>query len=235
MTGANHLDEMRGCFDESYLVAEEVHDMLGDLEHANFLKAFELFHKIKLQLPNAMHTCETIDDDKKTVHDWAQIWVQPEHLIKEASKNYVLHRATFKDDVASEKDHWNSEQYFNAGIDLAQVMTDLLPMAHQDVVVQYMMPQDNHIPIVKAFDGSKWFGGVIYGLMGTNHLDDIVNCSHDIYDMSYPKIYEMYEYFVAGDVDKAIMQLFNILSFAPLIFRDCKGMGPDIAAIEEWA
>ena len=53
--------------------------------------------------------------------------------------------------------------------------------------------------------------------------------------MSYPKIYEMYEYFVAGEVDKAIMQLFNILSFAPLIFRNCKGMGPDIVAIEEWA
>ena len=71
MTGANHLDEMKGCFDSSYLVAEEVHDMLGDLEHANFLKAFELFHKLKNQLPNAIQTCESIDDDKKTVHDWA--------------------------------------------------------------------------------------------------------------------------------------------------------------------
>lgn len=47
MTGANHLDEMRGCLDSSYLVAEDIHDGIADLEQANFLKAFEMLHKIK--------------------------------------------------------------------------------------------------------------------------------------------------------------------------------------------
>ena len=71
MTGSNHLDEMRSCFDSSYLVAEEFHDAIADLEKANFLKAFELFFKIKKEFPKAVETCNTMDDDKATINEWA--------------------------------------------------------------------------------------------------------------------------------------------------------------------
>lgn len=128
-------------------------------------------------------------DDKATVNEWAKVWGEPEHLIKEASKNYVLHHATFKDDVKSEQEHWDSGQYFNAGIDFAQVMTDLLPMEHHDVVAEYKAVEDNYnavgMPILAA---PKFLGGLIYGLVGTNHLEEMENCGHDGYDTG-PLIY----------------------------------------------
>ena len=69
-----------------------------------------------------------MDDDLATIADWATIFTKPEALFKEAGKNYVLHRKTIKGDIADEQAHWSSGQYFNAGIDTAMALTELLPM-----------------------------------------------------------------------------------------------------------
>jgi hypothetical protein len=43
-----------------------------------------------------------MDEDLATIVDWATIFTQPEALLKEAGKNYALHRKTVKGDIADE-------------------------------------------------------------------------------------------------------------------------------------
>ena len=97
-----------------------------------------------------------------------------------------------------------------------------------------MISEDNHGPVgLPILAAPKWLGGVIYGLVGQNHLVDIENCAHDAYDLG-PELWNALVDLRQGNINDAIDELFDVIAFAPLVFRDCESMGPDVMAIVEW-
>ena len=109
MTDSNNLVEMKACFDDSHLVAEEAHKMINDLADGDIARAALMFKKLKSELPVALGACHTMDDDKPTLDDWLNEFKEPEHVIKEATFHYARNKDQVHTDRQSEKDHWAAE------------------------------------------------------------------------------------------------------------------------------
>jgi hypothetical protein len=77
-------------------------------------------------------------------------------------------------------------------------------------------------------------GGLIYGLTGDNHLDELQNCMN----VSEPML-EDFENLItdisAFHVGSAIADLGDIIWQLPVAFAGCNDMSDDIQAIEDWA
>lgn len=128
LTGANHLEEIEACYHGSHDLAQDAHTALIDLQNGRWLKSITEFKQVMDKFPDTLSGCKNLDEDLATIKNWATIFTQPEALIKEASKHYALHRKTIKGDIADEQAHWAAHQYFNAGIDTAMALTELIPM-----------------------------------------------------------------------------------------------------------
>lgn len=137
MTGDNHLQEIETCFNGSESLISEAHDALTDIQSGNWVKAVTSLTQVFKQFPDTLTNCKDLDADIATIESWATIFTQPEDLLKEASKNFLLHRKTIMGDISDEQAHWATGQYFNAGIDTAMALTELLPMEGQVVTVRY--------------------------------------------------------------------------------------------------
>ena len=141
MTGANHLHEIENCYHTSSSLLTDAHQALNDIQEGDWTKAMFSLRKILKEYPDTLTTCKNLDEDLATIDDWATIFTQPEALAKTAGKNFLLHRKTIMGDINDEKDHWAAGQYFNAGIDTAMALTEIIPMENQAFTVVYQ--QDN--------------------------------------------------------------------------------------------
>ena len=80
----------------------------------------------------------------------------------------------------------------------------------------------------------KWAAGLIYGLVGDNHLLEIEACANDGEAM-VPKIEKVIADFEGGMITQAVEELILVAKDIPHLLKDCKNMDEDIAAIEDWA
>jgi len=67
-----------------------------------------------------------MDDDFAAIHDWAQIFHEPEVLAKTVAKHWVIQKHWIKKDIDQEKADWASGDYFSAGADTADALTRLV-------------------------------------------------------------------------------------------------------------
>jgi hypothetical protein len=87
------------------------------------LQAAINFTLAALNVPVMLNSCENIGDDLHALENWAKIFEEPEKLSKTISKNYLLHRKAIKEDIASFKSDWATQDYFKAGINVADLLT----------------------------------------------------------------------------------------------------------------
>jgi len=67
-----------------------------------------------------------MSSDLTKVEEWAQIFTKPKTLIETVGKNGALHILGLKKDFASVKSNWSTQNYFNAGLDVADALTKLI-------------------------------------------------------------------------------------------------------------
>ena len=82
-------------------------------------------------LPDAVSSCGELEDlqaDIDVIMAWAEIFKSPTAAAKIASKNWLFHGVKIKRDIAKEEADWASGDYWNAGLDTANVMTGLIPL-----------------------------------------------------------------------------------------------------------
>ena len=82
-------------------------------------------------LPDAVSSCGELEDlqaDIDSIMAWAEIFENPTAAAKIASKNWLFHGVRIKRDIASEEADWASGDYYNAGLDSANVMLGLIPL-----------------------------------------------------------------------------------------------------------
>jgi hypothetical protein len=231
MTGDNHLTELESCFNSSHDLAEEAHSALADIKSGDWFKGIAAVRKIVNEFPTTVTTCKNMDDDLARIQAWANIFTEPEHLFKEASKNYLLHRKTIHDDIASEQAHWAAGQYFNAGIDTALALTEILPIDDL-VTVQYMVtPHKLEMPVLAA---PKFAAGLVFGMVEENQLAEIETCAKDGHSM-IPAIEAAIKDLESGDWVKGVEDILALVHDVKTLLSDCHNMDDNIAAIEAWA
>ena len=126
MTGDNNLTEIEACAQEVPFMASEIETGIADIKSGgwnNDVQAALQFALVALQIPQALNTCENMQDDIQAIESWASIFTNPAELAKKASTHYALHRKQVKADIGALEGDWNSQLYFKAGADLADLMT----------------------------------------------------------------------------------------------------------------
>jgi hypothetical protein len=84
------------------------------------------FALVALQLPQALHTCESMGDDIAAIESWASIFKNPAALAAAVSKHYLLHKKEIQADISAVTTEWEAEEYFKTGEAVAKLMTDAI-------------------------------------------------------------------------------------------------------------
>ena len=124
MTGDNNLDEIQKCFQGGELVAEEVEIGISDIKKGgvdNDIQAGIQFAMAVTQMPAALKTCENMDENIAVIEDWASVFENPKELAKKLAMHYAMHHAKIQDDIKTLETDWDSQDYFKAGQDLADI------------------------------------------------------------------------------------------------------------------
>ena len=84
------------------------------------------------------------------------------------------------------------------------------------------------------FAAPEYVSGIIYGLVGENHLTELQTCGKDS-SAIIPIIEAAMKDLESGQISQAILKLSEILVELPTILTDCSNTHEDVRAIEAWA
>lgn len=103
---------------------------------------------------------------------WWELWAHPKDLMQTLEINAIRNRKDIKRGIEDEESDLASHQYFEAGKDLA------------DILVAFMGPAPHVHPESIIIDGNKltnvvvakMISGFVFGMVGQNDMDIIVDC-----------------------------------------------------------
>ena len=130
-TGNDHKAELEGCMTDLQPLADSAMAALADLKALHFVSFIQDLGDIIWMLPDAVSSCGELTDlqaDIQVMLDWAEQLKQPVKAFKTASMNWLFHGVQIKANIAKEEADWASEDYYNAGIDSANVLLGLVPL-----------------------------------------------------------------------------------------------------------
>jgi len=226
MTGDNDLTEIEACYQGGDLMVKEVEAGIAAIKKGgwdNYTQAALYFSLAALQIPQALSTCEGMDDDIAAIEAWGQIFEDPTKLAATVSKNYLLHKKKIEGDITQMETDWDSQLYFNSGEDFAALCTVAIgPITPTEIT----LPPINMVP--------DFVAGLIYGFTGDNHLDEMQTCMKDG-DALVKDAEKVLADIKGFHVVQAVEDFGTIIWALPDAVAGCEGMDDDIAAIEQWA
>ena len=228
MTADNHLTEVQACFTGGELMYHEVETGISRIHQGgwdNDVQAAFEFGLVALQVPQALHTCESMGDDLSAIKSWASVFTNPQSLVAHVSKHYLLHKSEIKSDISALEADWNNKLYFKAGADLA----DLLTLAVGPIETTEMLPPVDSVPDFTA--------GLIYGFTGNDHRVELEGCMTDA-----TTIVDDAKTFVSDikslDLLQGLKDAGQIIWDLPNATESCEKLGQlqdDIQTMEDWA
>ena len=229
MTGDNHLTEIEACFQGGSVMSSEIEAGIADIKKGgwdNDTQAALQFGLAALQIPQALNTCENMDEDIAAIEQWAQIFTDPAKLSATLAKHYAFHKKEIEADVKTLETDWDAKSYFQAGDDLAALMT----LAVGPI-------ETNEVANFEVKDTADFVAGFMYGMTGDNNWTEIEACYQNV-----PMITTEIETGIA-DIKKggwnndtqAALQFGLAVLKIPQALNTCENMDEDIAAIESWA
>ena len=229
MTAENNLEEIEACFQGGTTMYSEVEFALAELAKGgwdNETQAILEFGIVALQIPQALHTCENMGDDLAAFSEWSSIFLNPAELTKTVTKHYALHRKAIQADIAADKAHWAAEEWWQAGI----VTADLLTLAIGPITPVYPTAMLS-LDVLAVPD---FVAGLIYGFTGDNDLPEIEAC----YDGGV-QVQVDAENLLADLQNMDVRNAYKHVNALKADLKDattkCTGMDEDIARIEAWA
>jgi len=175
MTTTDHLTEIEACYSGGELMAGEIKTGIADFEKGgwdNILQGVLQFGLMGLQIPQELHTCESMDDDVAAIESWASIFKNPAELTATVSKSLLFHRKEIEADIATIKTDWTAEHYFKAGADLAALMNLAVGPIKTDTVQIDLPPVDPFVPDFTA--------GILFSFTGNDHRTELEGCMTDL-------------------------------------------------------
>lgn len=163
------------------------------------------------------------------MQQWSEIFSNPVKLGATATKNWYLHQRKINDLIADESDDWANDQWFQAGIDIADLFITVVGPVETDPSLFGFT--DDAIP--------DFVAGFIYGFTGDNQLDNIEGCfdgSTGIYINVREGIDNIHEDGATWvDYTEAAINFGGAALLLPDSLSHCKHLGKDISEIEDWA
>ena len=198
MTAENHLTEVEDCFTGGELMASEIKSGIADIKKGgweNDLQGIIEFGLVALQIPQSLHTCESMDEDIAAIESWASIFKNPKELAETVSKSLLFHRKEIKADIASIKSDWTAKHFFKSGADLAALMNVAVGPISSTTVQIDLPPVDPFVP--------DFMAGLLYSFTGNDHRTELEGCMTDLEPL-------------ANDLETAFEDIksFHIMKFA---------------------
>ena len=183
-----------------------------------------------LQIPQALNTCENMDQDIAAIESWAQIFTNPAKLSKTLAKHYAFHKSEIKADISTLEADWTAKEYFKAGDDLAALMTVAIgPIETSEVASSSKATAD-------------FVAGFIKGMTGNDYQTEIESCFDDE-GLVTTDIQAGFKFLKKGDDSPAklmydfhaIQEFGSAIKQMPAALSSCDGMDDDLTAIATWA
>ena len=92
----------------------------GDV--TDIIKGVEEVGKIIEQLPGDLTDCSDMQSDIAKIEKWATIFEHPITLVETLTKNILKNWTKVLSDVMQTMSDWNSDAYYNAGDDVADIL-----------------------------------------------------------------------------------------------------------------
>ena len=193
MTGDNQLTEIEACFQGGDLMYQEIDTGIADIKKGgwnNDVQAALQFGLAILQIPQALNTCENMDQDIAAIESWAQIFTDPAKLSTTLAKHYAFHKSEIKADISTLESDWAAKEFFTAGDDLAALMTVAIgPIETSEVA--------------SSSNGSKatadFVSGFIKGMTGNDYQTEIEKCFDDEAGLVKTDIQAGFKFLKKGD------------------------------------
>jgi hypothetical protein len=178
------------------------------------------------ELKLAVADCEAMTDDIQALESWAQIFTDQTALVSLVTKNALKHPLTIKNDLALIKSDFETEHYYDAGKEAAELLQLLLGPVYPSKVDASMLEFDGWgiIPFVEGF---------LYTFLGDGNLPEIDACYAGTSDlMVYARaaladIESLNIFDALGEIEKFIFHF-------QLDFQPCTAMSDDMEAIKTW-
>jgi hypothetical protein len=223
MTGNSHLTEIESCYQGGEKVVTDSEIAFNDFKSGNWFKGIKEAGTVWNEVGSSMTTCKGMDEDIAEIEAWAGIFKQPATLSKTVAKHWLFHSKEIKADIAKEESDWSSGDYFNAGKDTA----DALTLAVGPIKKYGGIPTKVAAPV-------EFLGGVLEGLLQENDMDAVATCVKDGESL-VSNVEELVSDFENGHMIRAAKLAATLKNQIPAMLGDCKTMGPQIKALEQWA
>ena len=225
MTGDNNLTEIEACYQGGQQIVTDSQKAVSDFKSGNYFTAIKDAGTVWNELHSSMTTCTGMSDDVAEIEAWAQIFTHPTTLAATVAKNWLFHSKKIRADITKEESDWSSQNYFDAGKDVA----DALSLAVGPMKPAYEVDANLDLKAPLLF-----VGGLMEGLVGDNHLTEFSSCFTDA--EAVVKDVEA----VVTDVKgkhwiKAAKAVKTTVTGFETALHDCEGMDEDIAAIKSWS
>jgi len=132
MTTENHLTELEACYSGGTLMEHEIVKSISDFKHGGWNDITQGVLQliiVALQLPQELHTCENMQDDISAIESWANNFTDVSSLVPKLTKHFLLHKKAIFADIDTLKADMAAEEYFQVGVEAADIVTILLPIA----------------------------------------------------------------------------------------------------------
>lgn len=129
MTGDNDLTEIEACFQGTQEMYNEITTGIADIEKGgwdNITQGVLYFAIALLEIPDALKTCENMDEDITAIEQWFSVFKDPSSLAADVSKALLFHKNQVMADASAIEADWEATNYFQSGVDLADLMTLVL-------------------------------------------------------------------------------------------------------------
>ena len=131
ITENNHLTELEACYSGGHEMEQEIVKAVHDFKHGGWDSitqgVLELLI-VALQLPQELHTCKSMSDDLTAIQTWAQGFTDIKSLVPAVTKHFLFHKAEIEADIGVLKTDMSSQEYFQVGVEAADIVTILLPI-----------------------------------------------------------------------------------------------------------
>lgn len=108
--------------------------------------------------------------DFQKIEQWAAILGHPEELGEAVTYNYLTNKSTIKAEIAKEETDLSTGDYFQAGVDMADLTTTLMGPAPTELVDQ------DAVANISVHEINYLLAGFIYGMTSQNHLTELESC-----------------------------------------------------------
>jgi len=237
LTGDNNLAEIEACYQGGEVMATEIEAGIADIKIGGTdhdIQAGLQFALAATQIPTALKTCEGMTDDLNAIEQWASIFKDPASLAKKLALHYARHKSQIQADISTLESDWDTQKYFDAGKDLADLATlaigpissgleDVIDCGLNDAMVADLMAGFmNWMPYSSGIDRHEYMESCFKTTAYPEFLNDMCSAANS---------------FATKDNEQVLAGIQKVLGDLPqlkTIMEACPDAASDWALVSNW-